>query len=682
MVSYEHIKIDTVLTLINFLFAFWFFFTFLPSKVIQFDDDHNKFLDKFFISFVHFNFITILLVHFLAFFKLYETISLIFCYIACAVLIKNYYGTSGNRFQNIKSLGIEIYDLLDNLDAFRSRVKEMMNSCTNAMFRSIRLNIKKLFLNPFGGILILPVLAFAAYIRFYHSMTKLYFGASDCYVHLEWIKYLGSNDLYKGKIYPNGYHAVISALNKLSFIDPYYILRFMGPLEGVLIVLSLYYAMSRIYRNHRIMAWTAMLIYALGLNLPVDVFRQISALPQEYTAILLLPGMYYFYIFTASGRKKFLVLAGECFCISVLTHPYITVFLALGYLTIFIVNSKRVFQNGLLSSIIITGAISTLIGILPLLIGYLLGHSFHGSLGYIQDSVKLPTDSGITLTKEPFNESNITLQFFLLSIVILVILCLMNLYGKNKKDRFDYIKPDFIILSTAILLYVLYRAPELDLPVVMDINRIGIFLSLFAAAIFALVFTYACRFFKDKYILTTVNVVACIITLGLVLPNSSYTPPKGARYEYNEAVYGYLKVKSDSFPLSWIIISPVEQYSQAISYGWHYELSQFIYEIEDPDKRKLEMEGIVYIFVEKYPLDSKIEVNEEYTKEYLPKELINSNKIYSDPETRLILQSKAYYWAEAYMKNHDNVEKIFDNENMNIYKITQVGKEPIDFKKE
>jgi hypothetical protein len=683
MINYENIIIDTVVMLIKFIIAFCLFYIYIPSKLIKFDDSHSKFLDKVFISLVHSNMIIIILVHLLAFTKIYETFSIAFCYLMISILIYKFVKTPGGLRNRLVDKGLIILDKLDDYKGITPMLRDrMLLYCENIKNAGIK-PAKDFFTKPFSGILVFGVLAVAAYIRFHHSIVNLYYGASDCYVHAEWVKFLGSNKIYEGGIYPNGYHAVISGLNKLSFIDPYYIIRFIGPFEGVLIVLSIYYMVSRLYKDKPIIAWTAMAIYIAGLTLPLDVWRQISALPQEYAAIFLLPGLYFFNNFINTRKKHFLILTAECFSLTLLIHPYITVFMAIGLFIIFIVNINRMLNIKLLITTFTAAFIAGIVGVLPLLMGYVLGMKFHGSLGYIEKSAQIPEGTSIKNVANiaTFYESNSTLLLAMGCAAVLIALWFINIFIKTDQDKLNNIKSDIIIILNTITLYLFYRAKELHLPVLMDTNRIGIFLSLFAAIAIALTVTYIFRMIRIKSLSYVLKISVFICTIFYLTKYSNFTPPVGLQYQYNEVLYGYLKVKKESFPLDWTIISPVEEYSQCYGYGWHYEIAQFTNELMDKNTTKIEMPTeLVYLFVEKKVLNSDIEVSEDYAKKDLPKDLISSSDIYLDKESRAIIESKAYYWVKDFIKRNKNAGIVFENNNVQIYKIKQDKDDLMNFK--
>ncbi len=672
--------------LAKLILVFLLLYAVLPVKALKNKITSTFTIEKFFIGFVHANFITIMIVHFLSFIKIYEFFSLIFCYYAVYILYKwlnSKYITKENKpILNIIFLDkyYEILDMYDSPKGLRKELSGRLKSSFLAFLDSIRNKFKSFISNPLNSIALLIILAVGAYIRFHHSINHLYLGASDSYVHLAWVKYLGNNDIYKDGIYPYGYHAIISAINKIFFIDPYFIVRFIGAMEGIIILLSIYYLVKVSFNNKPWLAWVSLGLYVAGLQLPIDVWRQVSALPQEYAIIFFLPGMHSFRMYLKDDSKHYFILSLECFAITLLVHPYVTVFLAIGYIITYLVYYERFLNFRFVLKTFIGMALAGFVGILPLIVGAILGMEFHGSLGYIQRVAELPDKislSEILRFNEPSSALKLLIPIIMIFILILILIRLkLRKNMLNEKEKFRII---LIFILLAITFYLLYRAPYLGLPVLMDINRIGIFLSIVVVIIFVMPFIIL-DFFGIK---KAINMILhSLIIAGLCLITVSYskiTIPQGFQLEYDEAVYNYVTIKRDYQYLNWTIISPVEQYQQSLGYGWHYNLWELVKKLEDGEDLTFPTD-YVFIFVEKKPLWSDEYVSEEYAKQGFPEEQEESVQYYYGGN-RIIIQSIAYYWAESFMQNNDNMKIYFDNDIFRVYVIEQDWTNPVVLRK-
>ena len=234
----------TIILFLKVVLAFYLLYIFIPSKVITFDETSDDWMDKIFISLTHSNFVIIVLVHLLVLFRIYETISLTIAIIALLIayysIRKNYLIQSDKVSEEEVGFFTISLDLVDGEAGllggpkkyFKAFLKELPNKLKNAFIH--------FFIHPFAGIFLFGILVIAAIIRFRHAFSFLYYGASDCYVHLAWTKYLGINNIYQDGVYPYGYEAIISAISKLFFLDPAVIIRFFGGMGSFLIVLSIY----------------------------------------------------------------------------------------------------------------------------------------------------------------------------------------------------------------------------------------------------------------------------------------------------------------------------------------------------------------------------------------------------------------------------------------------------------
>ncbi len=683
---------NTIFMFIKVILAFFLLYAVIPSKIIKFDSEADGLLDKLFISFVHTNFFIIIFVHALSFLKIYETFSLLFLLIGTYLFLTRVKGrTLVKRADTfLKKTVMRILDMSEGRISLKKQVFQLAKEKYAQLALRFKKSISRLFTNPFKGILTALLLALGAYIRFHHSFTHLYFGASDCYTHLLWTKHIGNNNIYMDRIYPNGYHAIISALHKLTLIDVYYIARFLGPLAGFMIILSLLYVLKRNFKNPHIV-WLALLIYIVDFTLPSGVWRQISPLPQEYAAIFFLPGIHFFNIFTKTMQKKYLLLTAQCLALTLLIHQYSTVFILLGCFIISILNIRFILKKEIFFKVFTYFGASAVVGALPLLIGRLMGHEWHGSLRYIINMVSLPGKDSAAREAFSFSEPKKTLVVFLLCGALLTILIVKSYIQKSRLASNINTKTITGFLLTSLAVYMMYRAKIFGLPRIMDTSRVGVFMTMIVVIIIASSLYFFDLFPANRKIKYMLRTVVCAAAAVLFILPLRLNPPSGLRYEYDGGILAYLKINREDFPSqNWTIISPVEQYQLVMNYGWHTELWEFIYAIEDkhPHKEDNVLQiptEYVFIYVEKKPLkigytSTPMEpVSREDAEKDLPPIPSNLSYFYYNYESRRILQSKAYYWAEDYMKNNDNMELYYEDNDMKVYLLKQVPKKFIKF---
>lgn len=673
----------SLLMALKMIILFSLIYVFIPSQIIRFDEK-DTLLDKVFISLIISNLVTIIIVHFLAFLKLYEIFSLLFFYL---VAYLTYIWTTNKSMGNIAdALGMKLVVNLLDLSEGRLGLGGELGNHLKKWFHHVKVNVISIvryaFINPFEGVLTTAALAAAAFIRFNHSIIHSYYGASDSYVHLAWVKYLGVNEIYKDGIYAYGYHAVLSALSKLTFLDPYFVVRFMGPIAGFMIVLSVYYFTKKSFRSPYV-ALAAVLIYGIITDdrYPSFVWRQISALSQEYAMIFLLPGLHFFNLYMKNGYNRYFWLSSCCIILTLLIHPYVTVFAVISYMVLYLCHPLKFFNYKSLVKISLAFAVSFLAGVMPVIIGLMSGKKFHSTLGYIQEN--LQATSGNTFTAPgllKFSENNPFLVMLITCSFVLFIYGVFLSFNNNKKEESRTYLFSGII---SLLLYVMYRAAYFGLPVVLNPYRFGIFMALTTTFTCAGVFNITDFFIKNNKMLKYIKQAATIAVLTVILVFTNHQIPEGDCFEYDESVNSYLKIKN-SFPaLNWTVIAPVEQYQEALGFGWHYELQKFARNIptrgQEGDKKLSIPTDYIFIFVEKIPLGSQSALNEDDLKREIPAPKGDETALYyRNAENRAAIEARVFYWAEDYMKRKDNMKVFYEGDNLKIYMIEQDNKNPVN----
>ena len=320
----------TIYMLVKVIVAFILFFLYIPFRVSRYDSEADKFLDKVFVSFIHMTATTIVVVHMLVMVRLYETLSLVLAYALIYLLLKKTGGRPLIEYINsrIARLMLRLMNFFDSQNGFFNEVRAYAGKTFVNLRRDFHEKLKRVRFDPYHAILPLAGLVGAAYIRLMGTVQHASYGFSDPYLHLIWVKMLGLNQLFhNGEIYPKGFHAVLSAFAKLSFIDPYWICRYIGAAAGVLIVLSVYYFALRV-TNNRVAALVSAIIYGLvtHVHLPGVMSRETAALSQEFSMIFILPGLYFAWLYYNTGKRSYLFLYTEALLIILFTHSYSAVF--------------------------------------------------------------------------------------------------------------------------------------------------------------------------------------------------------------------------------------------------------------------------------------------------------------------------------------------------------------------
>ena len=674
--------LDSILFLLQVAVAFVLFYLFIPFKVVKFDKKSTDFttLDRVVISFIHMNLVTIALVHLLALCKIYETVSLFVAYLLVLIVytwIKKRKQDKAPEEEKASTVA-RVLDSIEVNDGGFNMVKNKLKSWFHNLGVMIGTGFKRFIKNPIGAILVVAVFAFGAYVRFSHSVEHAYYGASDPYVHLAWSKYLGSNIFYYDGVYPLGYNSLISALSKISFIDPYLIVRYIGAIGGCMIIFSVFYIMRKSVKNVVIPALFAIAVYVLGTELPINTWRQMSALPQEYAMMFILPGIYFLQMYFEKKENKFVYLAAEVLALTLLIHTYAAVILTAGYILICLMNLRTFLRIRIFAKFAGIMIAAGVIGLLPIGIGLLSGIKFHQmSIDFISQGGGIPENVSF-MNIFSYVEKDPAFLALLISIAVLTVVSIIGLFYKKEENKTRSQLGLAFALITSVL-YVQFRADVMQIPALMEKSRTGTFLGLCAVVVLGLLIGSIGMLPFKKFFNNVLKLAACAVLAVFLFNIANFSMPIGTKTEYDETANAYIQIRSDYPTLNWTIVSTVEQYSEVMGYGWHYQMWEFIQDEEAAATGALSIPtDYVFWFVEKIPLNQSDKVTEADSKAAFPVVTGNSDQYYTIAANRRIVEAKAYYWLENYRLTHTNMTIFLDTEYVRIYMIKQDGTNPVN----
>lgn len=669
-----------LLMAVKVIAVFILIYVYIPAQFIKFGKE-DRFLDKLFVSLIHSNFITIVLVHFLVLIKLYETFSLFFCYFALFFVFARFKGiTPGAVSQNVgMGLIVSILDMSEGKSGIKGELKRLLYIWLQNFRERAAGSLRAFFSSPFTGLFPASVVIAAAVIRFNSSIYHAAYAHIDSYSDLISAKHLGSNLIYYKGIYPEGYHAVITSIAKLTFIDPYWIVRFIGPLAGVLLVLSVYYFSVRITKSY-LAGLLSLFIFGLvtSADFPSVVFRQTTALPQEYGAIFVLPGLYFLWQHLCGKGRIFLLLYAEAMAVTLLVHSYAGLYLVIwsGLMLITAILVKKLDLKHFWI-VVAHGSIAVAVSLVPIGIGLAMGRQFHkSSADFIKENLGASGSGdfslGVIFSKLLSGNVFLDVVYYIGALLIISMLLIR---------KRDWILKCVTLAVSSLLMLLLYRASELNLPQISEVSRTGVFLSLMLASLYSLGFNSVERLVSfnsgalNKRIWEMLMKSVCLALCAAVF--HFYPTEKLYRgiEEYDAAAENYLIIKNN-FPFrDWTIIAPPEQLPQTIGYGWHMEILRFVqkYSLEQASDPKFDIpipSRHVFLYTEKRPLHLDRHVtDEDALKELEPEGDDPFMQYYRNREQRAVLQAKAIKWMEEYRKTHPDVSVFYEDDNMRIYHI-------------
>lgn len=668
-----------ILMALKVLMAFILIYIFLPAKITDFEPEANGLLDKIFISLTNSTLVVIIVTYILAFIRLNETVSLLFLCMAAYLAgqwIKGYPPSVVIGFWKRKYLAA-LFDWADrpsNMKMALARLQKIFSACGNRFY----ISLKRYSAKPFEGIMPIAALIGAAWIRYHYSLIHAAYSASDPYIHLIWAKDLGSNRLYADGIYPYGFHAVINGISKLTLMDPYWIIRFLGPLTGFFIVMSVYYFSLRTTRS-RLGGLLALVIYGLVSDgrFPSAVYRQTAALPMEFAAIFVLPGLYFLWLYLHCQKRTFMLLYLETVAITVLIHPYATVYLILWAIILGVI--ACLFKKVTIKTFVEVGlftAISAGLALLPFGIGLMMGKVFYkGATDFILANINgavLSGSSGLLIQVSQNLFLNLSL---LLGLVLLAI-------GVLRRKRQNPVLI-FCVGIISLLMLLMFQAPQFGFPQIINQLRTGVFASLMFAVVYAWGFSVVEGIIPDWQVwgwhINKRRLFEIIVSVLCLIVIFRYTPdiPQMRRVEYDAAASGYLTIAQQFPRLDWTLVAPTEQLQEASGNGWHYDLLKFVRtfnlkQAADPGFTVPIPTNHIFFFIERKPFGAgRLTDDADAAKELAPMGNDPYSQYYIDVGQRTILEAKAYKWMKTYLQHHAGVSVFYEDSNLIIYHISK-----------
>jgi hypothetical protein len=414
----------------------------------------------------------------------------------------------------------------------------------------------------------------SACLRFYHPIFHAALPLSDAYVTLAWMKYMEARVLFHDGLYPHGFHIVLSAIRKVAAIDPVMVLKFVGPFCAVLIVVGVYYFVSRA-SGSSIAGLTGAFVYGvLPTRLPLAYERQASTNSQEFALLFVLPTGWFVLRYLVGGDRQDLIAATCGLAVVGLVHPVVALFMAAVVFAAYVAGVlDRSVDLGHYGRMSAAGALAATAASLPLLVGYLSGVPFHGS------SVQFATTMGAVHAPQ--------LGPFLWAGMILGLAgCTWHIL-KGTRPRAGPLFALLVIIGG----YVIYEAPAFGIQSTALAARSCEFASVacacgfgFGASMFASPASWSGR---------ARSVLVLVVCIMLALTGSVYISPPAKPYtmQSDAAVEQYLRMASLVAPGDWMMVSNEEGYALALGVGWHQMTDDFLARYDPTEETLVALEG-------------------------------------------------------------------------------------------
>ena len=217
----------------------------------------------------------------------------------------------------------------------------------------------------------------------YGSNEILQYGytVSDLPVHNYWINEMSKNNIFAAGVYPFGFHCIIYYIHTVFHIDTYVILRLFSVVQTFYLHLVLFTFIRCICRSS-FAAYGGLFLYLVpSLYHGNCTIRFISALPQEYGMLFILPCIYFLFAFFKDMKENAgkwiictdLAAACACFSMTIAVHFYDTMIAGLFCAAIVIGFCVRFFRPRYFLRLMGAVLLAVVIGVLPMFTAALCG---------------------------------------------------------------------------------------------------------------------------------------------------------------------------------------------------------------------------------------------------------------------------------------------------------------------
>jgi len=641
--------LNQIIILIRFFLSFFILYILWPRVIFRTDEGGG--LDAFMARFAKMVMLTIAIGYVLVLIKLYELLSVFFV-LAALSLASSVAGYNRARFgQSLDDLWTNIiswfYDFLDGLAHPLAVLAEWWRKKDAWLKKSFYRHM--VGLNAIGNSLsFTAVFIYSGFLRFYDALVHAAPAMSDAYVTLAWMKYIGERSLFHDGIYPQGFHIVLSVLQKFTVYDSLYVLKYTGPLAGVLTALGIYMLVSRLTGRNLPGVVSAFIFGVLGSFLPIEWSRQASTNSQEFALIFLMPAFYFSIKYLWNRKRGDLWTAGAMYGTMGLVHVIPFAFACVGLLFLFIahllIDFKRYFRQAwyLCLAMAAAGAIS----VLPALVGLALGNSFHSaSAGFIVNQIAVQQPE-ITVIDE-------------LAVAGLVLFFIVSIF--KKKTKYDLIVPVFFMIF-GLAAYIMYLTLGPVTGRAVLVSRMGLLWGVMAPVGIGVGWHALSQMIPGQRKKQTVVLLMGIATMAGAVAYIRPAPIEPYKMQHDSMVEQYLRINNEFTPTAWTMVSQEEGYDLALGRGWHIMLGDFL-KWYNPEERRLikRVDGSAEVL-------SAEDIFIFYEKNMFRPEPPEMEHILArrEAEYRELRQ-----WLDKYQAAHDNMSLYFEDENIQVYHIHQ-----------
>lgn len=567
--------------------------------------------------------------------------------------------------------------------------------------------------NKIEWLIFLLIISYSVYQYGINSIELTTYIAPDEEIHLYWIQSLLQGNIYPSGVYPHVFHTILAALIKLFQYDPTQVILYFSMLSTILVMGMLYLGLRKLFTSKYAALFGFMLYTILDIYIQSTTYRFQFSIPQEYAMFLLMPLAVFLFDYINKQNLSDLIFFGLSLSLIIGIHFYTGAIAVILSMAIGVTYFYKIIKEKMLIKLVFCGFLSVILALTPLGIGLAKGYELEQSFTWGAEVIKgdiytktsegiLKEDVNVEETGTPtFNQflrgakmdvekyvvHDVKVIYFILASISLTLFyhILAHLYRKG--DSEGKYQVAFAINSLLLLALILLKA--LNLPTLMEPKRVSIYFVYFSAIFLGMPLEMISRFIRktplEKYQVPLF--LGVILSSFLLIFKNDFIRPLSPFYYFQTTgtTRSNMQIIEEYEDYTWTAVSPVNNISQVMGNGYHYELSEFILAQESwTPKQVIHIPTeYVFLYVEKMPI---IKYGFEYTREnpLLKNRLIitkedamqdlseSTQENYYYIQERKILMAKAYDWAEKYKEYFPKeIEVYYEDPELVVYRIKQ-----------
>lgn len=391
-------------TIDQFMHMFHYFVSLLLILVLCprfiFKNDFKEGLERIITDFIKMSLLVIVLGYALVLFQLFELMSIVFLLILIAIKIRRMQQKRKNMEESMSNFEALIYDYFDG----RYKLRQLFFIFSKQVYDQFKEIVSERFstrTRTISTISLLGVLIFAIYIRFYEAVLHAAPSYGNRYSTLKWVKDIRENMLFSDGVMPQGFYVFWATIQEFSRIDTLHMAKYTGPFIQILIIVGIYFFLSRILGN-RVSGVVGVVVYTLlGQFMDPNYWQwQVEADLRTFVIIFFLPTVYFLamYLREASLDAYRTMFAGMA--VIAFVHPFMLIYLliALIIVSMYLTLTKRKKDQSPISKVFLCWIIACGMATIPIVVGFIWGKPFHISMSELFGR---QTESPFFITETP-----------------------------------------------------------------------------------------------------------------------------------------------------------------------------------------------------------------------------------------------------------------------------------------